>query len=147
MGVVKGILFLCVANSARSQMAEAIARQAAGARLRIQSAGSNPTRIHPLALRALGELGIDATSQRSKSVDEIDRNAVDLVITLCAEEVCPVYLGEARRIHWPLPDPAGGAGSEEEGLARFRAVRDELGRRIASLVENEASAEPKAEGE
>jgi arsenate reductase len=138
--VTRGVLFLCVANSARSQMAEGIARQLAGDRLRVQSAGSEPTRLNPLAAAALAEIGIDASGQRSKSVDEIDRTAVDTVITLCAEEVCPVYLGAARRLHWPLPDPAGHAEGEEASLARFRAVRDELARRIEAFLADQGIA-------
>lgn len=89
------VLFLCVANSARSQMAEALARKAFGDRVRVQSAGSEPSQVNPYAIRALAELGIDARSQTSKSVATIDPASVDLVITLCAEESCPVFLGEA----------------------------------------------------
>lgn len=132
-----GVLFLCVANSARSQMAEGIARKLAGGRLRIQSAGSAPSTVHPLAIRALAEIGVDASEHRSKSVHEIDREAVDTVITLCADEVCPVYLGAARRLHWPLPDPAGDGAGEEASLERFRSVRDELSRRIAEWLQQE----------
>lgn len=131
-----GLLFLCVANSARSQMAEGIARELAGDRLGVQSAGSAPSRVNPLAVRALAEIGIETGEQRSKSVDEIDPATVGTVITLCAEEVCPVWLGRARRLHWPLPDPAGHGEPEAASLARFRAVRDELRQRIrAFLVE------------
>lgn len=135
--MTRGLLFLCVANSARSQMAEGIARDLLGDRLPVQSAGSAPSRVNPLAVRALAELGIDLSAQRSKSVDEVDRDAVGTVITLCAEEVCPVYLGDARRLHWPLPDPAGHEEPESESLERFRAVRDELRRRIAGWLEGE----------
>jgi len=138
--VTRGVLFLCVANSARSQMAEGIARSLAGRRLPVQSAGSAPSRVNPLAVRALAEIGIDISGQRSKSVGEIDRDTVGMVITLCAEEVCPVYLGGARRLHWPLPDPAGHGESEEESLERFRAVRDELRRRISAWLEAEGLA-------
>jgi arsenate reductase len=134
--VTRGVLFLCVANSARSQMAEGIARRLADDRLLVQSAGSAPSRVHPLATQALAEIGIDNSGQRSKSVDEIEREAVDTVITLCAEEVCPVYLGTARRLHWPLPDPAGQAG-DADGIERFRTVRDELRRRIAEWLAEE----------
>ena len=134
---MKRILFLCVANSARSQMAEGIARALAGDRLPIQSAGSAPSRVNPLAVQALAEIGIDATTQHSKSVDDIDRTTVDTVITLCAEEVCPIYLGTARRLHWPLPDPAGRAESAEVSLERFRTVRDELARRIEAFLRDE----------
>lgn len=143
---VRGVLFLCVANSARSQMAEGIARNLAADSLSVQSAGSAPSRVNPLAISALAEIGIDASGQRSKSVAEIDRSAVDTVITLCAEEVCPVYLGAARRLHWPLPDPAGDAEGEAAALARFRAVRDELARRIAAFLAAEGSA-PRQGGE
>jgi len=133
----RGLLFLCVANSARSQMAEAIARSLVGAGVVVQSAGSEPSRLNPLATRALAEIGLDASSQRSKSVDEIDRASVDTVITLCAEEVCPVYLGAARRLHWPLPDPAAPGLAEEAALERFRTVRDELRRRISRWLAEE----------
>lgn len=140
--MTRGLLFLCVANSARSQMAEAIARQLAGDRLVVQSAGSAPSRVHPFAVRALAEIGIDLSRARSKSVDEIDRDSVDTVITLCAEEVCPVWLGDARRLHWPLSDPAGPAESEAAGLARFRAVRDELRRRLSAWLADEGVPSP-----
>ena len=130
----RGILFLCVANSARSQMAEGLARARFGETVNVQSAGSQPSRVSPLAIRALAEIGIDITRHRSKAVSEIDPAAVDLVITLCAEEVCPVFLGKAKRLHWPLPDPAAAEGTGEERLARFREVRDELMRRIEALT-------------
>ena len=135
--MTRGLLFLCVANSARSQMAEGIARQLANDRLRIQSAGSAPSKVNPLAVRVLAEIGVDTSGQRSKSVAEIDRTTVDAVITLCAEEVCPIYLGTARRLHWPLPDPAGHGGDAEASLERFRSVRDELRRRIAAWLQQE----------
>lgn len=129
-----GLLFLCVANSARSQMAEGLARQMFPA-LRIQSAGSRPSRVNPYAIEVLAELGIDASSHASKSVQDIDPATVDLVITLCAEEVCPRFLGKAERLHWPIPDPA----SEDPSLMpdplreRFRAARDEIRRRLEVL--------------
>lgn len=130
------LLFLCVANSARSQMAEGIARSLAPESVRISSAGSEPSRVNPNAIRALEEIGIDASGQRSKGVDEIrqmDGPPVDAVITLCAEEVCPVWLGEAHRVHWPLPDPAAATGSEDDVLGSFRSVRDELTRLLTAL--------------
>ena len=128
-----GLLFLCVANSARSQMAEGLARARFGDRVRVASAGSSPARVNPFAIAALDELGIDISGHHSKSVDTIDPASVDLVVTLCAEEVCPAFLGNARRLHWPLPDPAGGAGSDAERLDGFRAVRDEIARRLDTL--------------
>jgi arsenate reductase len=125
------LLFLCVANSARSQMAEGIARSLAPAGVTISSAGSAPTRLNPLAVRALAEIGLDIGGQRSKSVEDVPPDGVEAVVTLCAEEVCPVFLGKARRIHWGLPDPAGRGATEEAQLQSFRDVRDELRRRLA----------------
>lgn len=125
------LLFLCVANSARSQMAEGIARSLAPPGVEISSAGSSPSRVNPLAIRALDELGVDLRGHRSKHVDSIPPAGVDAVITLCAEEVCPVFLGRAKRLHWALPDPAGAGGTDEERLQAFREVRDELRRRLS----------------
>jgi arsenate reductase len=127
------VLFLCVANSARSQMAEGLARSLAPASVKISSAGSRPSRLNALAVQALAEIGIDIRAHRSKSVDEIPPNDVDAVVTLCAEEVCPVFLGTALRVHWGLPDPAGAGTTEEEQLQAFRDVRDELRRRLARV--------------
>ena len=143
-----GLLFLCVANSARSQMAEGLARARFGDRVRIASAGSSPAAVNPFAIAALDEVGIDISGQRSRSVETIDPAAVDLVVTLCAEEVCPAFLGAARRLHWPLPDPAGGAGSDAEKLDGFRAVRDEIARRLGALDEllSDVRAEAASEG-
>ena len=124
------VLFLCVANSARSQLAEAIARALAPPSVRISSAGSRPSRVNPLALKALAEINLDASAQRSKGVDEIPTDDVDVVVTLCAEEVCPVFLGDAARFHWALPDPAAVQGDEDTRLEAFRRVRDELRRRL-----------------
>lgn len=130
---MSGLLFLCVANSARSQMAEGLARARFGDRVRVGSAGSSPAVVHPLAIAALDELGIDISGQLSKSVATVDPSDVDLVVTLCAEEVCPAFPGSAKRLHWPLPDPAGGPGSDADRLERFRAVRDEIARRLDRL--------------
>ncbi len=125
------VLFLCVANSARSQMAEGIARSLAPPGVKVSSAGSAPSRLNPLAVRALAEIGVDISGQRSKSVDEIPPGDVDAVVTLCAEEICPVFLGKALRAHWGLPDPAAATGSDDQKLQAFRNVRDELRRRLA----------------
>lgn len=129
-----GILFLCVANSARSQMAEGLARRMFPG-LRVQSAGSRPGRVSPFAIEVLSELGIDISSQQSKSVETLDPAGVDMVITLCAEEVCPVFLGRAERLHWPIPDPAGSDPSLEPDQVRerFRAGRDEIRQRLEAL--------------
>ena len=141
------VLFLCVANSARSQMAEALARDLFGADVRVQSAGSQPTRVNPFATQALAELGLDTAQQRSKSVDEIDPATVDLVITLCAEEVCPVFLGGAARLHWPLTDPDRKHEdlTDEARLHHFRVARDAIARRVealAALRDDEQAAAP-----
>lgn len=127
----KHVLFLCVANSARSQMAEGIARSLAPAGVKVSSAGSAPSKLNPLAVQALDELGLDIRAQFSKSVNDIPPEDVDVVVTLCAEEVCPVFLGKAMRVHWGLPDPAGVAGDAAARLQAFRDVRDELKRRLA----------------
>jgi len=120
------VLFLCVANSARSQMAEGLARALAPPGYRFLSAGSAPRGVNPLAVAALAEHGIDIVPHRSKNVDEIQLDLVDIVVTLCAEEVCPVVPGSIRRLHWPLPDPAAVPGDEAARLAAFRDTRDKL---------------------
>jgi len=125
------ILFLCVANSARSQMAEGIARSLARDGVKVSSAGSSPSTLNPLAVRAMSEIGLDISRQYSKSVSDVPADDVDVVVTLCAEEVCPVFLGKALRVHWGLPDPARTQGTEEQRLDSFRNVRDELRRRLA----------------
>lgn len=119
------VLFMCVANSARSQLAEGLARQLLSDAVHIESAGSNPSRVNPYAIQALHEIGVDTTRLRSKRVDDLPADFVkdlDYVITLCAEEVCPVILSNARKLHWPLPDPAGQPGSDAEQLERFRTT-------------------------
>jgi arsenate reductase len=130
------ILFMCVANSARSQLAEGIAKQIFGNRAQIASAGSQPTKVNLFAARALNEVGAEVHSLYSKTVDEIARefmDQLDYVITLCAEEVCPVLRSQAKKLHWPLPDPAGHPGNDDEQMARFRQTRDEIRKRIAEF--------------
>jgi thioredoxin type arsenate reductase len=120
------VLFLCVANSARSQMAEGLGRATAPAGYRFLSAGSEPGTLHPLAVEALAEVGIDISHQRAKSLSRIPLDEVNTIVTLCAEEVCPFVPGEVRRLHWPLADPARATGSDGERLDAFRAARDRL---------------------
>jgi arsenate reductase len=114
-------------------MAEGIARSLAPPNLKIWSAGSHPTSVRPEAIAVLREIGIDISGSRSKAVSEIPSAEVDTVVTLCAGEECPVFLGKARRLHWGLPDPAAAAGSEEERLSAFRETRDGLRRLIKAL--------------
>ncbi len=137
----QGILFLCVANSARSQMAEGIARALVGERIRVQSAGSSPTQLNPYAIEVMRECGMDVSAHVSKSVESIEPNTVHTVITLCQDEVCPVFLGKAERVHWPIPDPASDdpSLSKDDILARFRIARDELQSRLEKFLHTRAT--------
>jgi arsenate reductase len=127
---MKGILFLCVANSARSQIAEGLARHLFPSSIQVRSAGSHPTRVRPEAVTVLQEIGIDISAHHSKAVADIPAHEVDTVVTLCAEEECPLFLGQATRLHWGLPDPAAVEGSPEDRLNAFRQTRDEIERRL-----------------
>lgn len=130
---MRTVLFLCVANSARSQMAEGLARHSAPPGFRFWSAGSEPGTLNPLAVQVLAEDSIDISHQRAKGLASIPLAEVDVIVTLCAEEVCPMVPGSVRRLHWPLPDPARANGGEAERLAAFRAARDDLKRLIPAL--------------
>ena len=124
----KRVLILCTGNSARSQMAEGLLRDLAGDRLEVASAGVSPTQVRPEAIAVMRELGIDISRHRSKSVDEFAGQQFDYVITVCdnANEQCPVFPGNTRRIHWSFDDPAEAEGDEQSRLAIFRRVRDEI---------------------
>jgi arsenate reductase len=126
-----GILFLCVANSARSQLAEAIAREIAP-ELDVWSAGSEPTHVRPQVRRVLQELGFNDKGLRSKSMFEVELDEIDVIVTLCREEQCPVLPRKKHHIHWPLPDPA--SAPDEESDEAYRATRDELKRRLPALL-------------
>lgn len=128
-----GILFLCVANSARSQMAEGLARSLAPEGVEIYSAGSEPAIINPLAVAALADIGIDAAAHHSKGIADIPAERIGLAVTLCAEEVCPVFPHPVEKRHWPHMDPAGVEGSHEEQLASFIRVRDEIKAKLEQL--------------
>lgn len=132
MSTERTILFLCVANSARSQMAEGLARRLFGSRIPVQSAGSEPSVVNPYAIEVMREVGVDLAAHSSKSVQTIDPAVVGTVITLCAEEVCPVFLGKARRLHWPIQDPASKDPTipRDEMLQRFRTARDQIQARL-----------------
>jgi protein-tyrosine-phosphatase len=118
-------------------MAEGIARSLAPEGVRIMSAGSHPGTVHPEAIAVLKETGIDISAHRAKNVSEIPPSDVDTVISLCAEEECPVFLGKARRLHWGLPDPAAVGGAKEDRVNAFRQTREELTRRITVFFTEE----------
>ena len=122
------VMFLCTANSCRSQMAEGFARQLVRDSHRVYSAGTAPREIHPIAIQVMKEVGIDISNQHSKSVEAIPLNQIQRIVILCseAEENCPTLPQKAEHIHWPLRDPALVQGSQEEILRRFREVRDEI---------------------
>ena len=122
------MLFLCTHNSARSQMAEGLLRHLAGDRFEVMSAGTEATRIRPLAIQAMEEIGIDVSGQESKTLDQYLEEPFDYVITVCddANEACPFFPGARNRLHWSFEDPSRAEGSEEERLAVFRRVRDEI---------------------
>jgi arsenate reductase len=132
------VLFLCTHNSARSQMAEGLLRAWAGDRFEALSAGVEATEVRPLAIRAMAELGIDISGQTSKRLDVYSGQDIDYAITVCdeAREACPYFPGSRATLHWSFDDPSAATGTDEERLAVFRRVRDEIGARIrAELLE------------
>ena len=135
------ILFVCTANSARSQMAEGLARALALPAVEVASAGTHPSSIHPQAIEAMRERGIDIGNQRSKRIDEVG-GPFDYVVTLCdnASQACPALPARRARLHWSLRDPAAAAGSEAERLRVFRQVRDEIERRLDAWLAEEGLA-------
>jgi arsenate reductase (thioredoxin) len=136
------VLFLCTGNSCRSQMAEAIVNARLEDEWEAASAGTQPAGyVHPLALRALAEIGIEHQG-RSKAADEFRSVPFDLVVTVCddAAENCPAWLGQGRKTHLSFPDPAKVIGTDEEMLAAFRAVRDDIAQRVSELLKAYAHA-------
>lgn len=131
----KEILFLCTANSCRSQMAEGFAHKLAPQGIRVYSAGTEPKQVHPLATQVMKELGVDISDQRSKGLEAVPLEKIDLVITLCGEaaESCPTLPKNTEHLHWPLPDPARAEGDRDEVLDAFRKVRDEIRARAEQL--------------
>lgn len=123
------VLILCTGNSCRSHLAEGLLRQVAGDFLEVASAGSKPAGyVHPMASAVMEEIGIDLSSHHSKHMNDFLERAVETVITVCgnADQACPMYPGQLNRHHWPFEDPAHATGTEEEKLAVFRRVRDEI---------------------
>lgn len=130
------VLILCTGNSARSQMAEGLLRHDAGESYQVFSAGTKPSYVRPEAIAVMHEIGIDISRQRSKSLDEFAGHEFDCVITVCdnARESCPVFPARTKRIHWSIEDPAAVSGSEDERLAAFRHIRDELRSRLRDFA-------------
>jgi arsenate reductase len=130
------VLILCTGNSARSQMAEGLLRALAGERMEIASAGTQPSVVNPLAIRAMRERGVDISGHRSKHLSEFLDQPWDIVITVCdnTAEHCPICPGPAQRIHWSFPDPAAAVGSDEQRLPAFRDVRDAIEAQLRAWV-------------
>lgn len=139
---MESVLFLCTHNSARSQMAEALLRSVGPARFEVYSAGTAPSQVHPLAVKAMQEIGIDISGHRSKDLDEYRGMLFDYVVTVCdqAREACPIFPGAGRQLHWSLPDPSAAAGDEATQLPVFRSVRDDLMGRVREFVAARAMA-------
>jgi len=133
----KRVLILCTGNSARSQMAEGILRSIAGDRFDVASAGVAPSRVRPEAVEAMRDIGVDISTHRSKSVDEFLEEPFDYVITVCdnAKESCPVFPGNAERIHWSFDDPAAYEGTDDEKLSEFIRVRDQIFEKLRIFFE------------
>lgn len=132
----KRVLFLCTHNSARSQMAEGLLRNMAGEQFEVFSAGTERTRVQPLAIEAMREVGIDISGHRSKTTDEFTGENFDYVITVCdrANESCPIFPGATERIHWSFDDPTAVTGTDDQKLDAFRTVRDAIQQRLRMFV-------------
>jgi len=138
------VLFLCTHNSARSQMAEGLLRAIAGAHFEVASAGTEATRVHPLAIRVMQEVGIDLTGHTSKTIDVFLSQPWDYVITVCdsANERCPIFPGGTTRIHWSFDDPSQAAGTDEDKLRKFRRVRDEIHAKLREWLADQEQSPP-----
>ncbi len=134
------VLFLCTGNSARSQMAEGMLRNLAGIRFEVFSAGLEPQGINPLAAKVMKEIGLDLSGHESKAIDQFLGEHFAYVITVCsqAESRCPIFPGATIRLHWPFDDPAAVQGTEEQKLAKFREIRDQIQARIASWLKEQS---------
>lgn len=130
----KRVLFLCVHNSCRSQMAEALVNRRLGDRYLAFSAGSEPTSLDPRAIQVIAEVGIDISRNRPKSVEEFRGEKFDTVVTLCAEEVCPAWMGAGEKIHLPFPEPKGFTGTEDEILELYRKLREDIWAKTRDLL-------------
>ena len=138
---MKRVLFICTKNSARSQMAEGLVNHDLVGRFEAFSAGTNPSSVHPLAIKVMREIGIDISHHCSKSMDEFAQERFDYVITLCDQEneSCPVFFGGTRRLHMGFPDPAAAEGGDEEKRGVFRKVRDQIREELEKFLREEGS--------
>jgi len=137
------VLILCTGNSCRSHLAEGVLRAAAGDLLNVASAGSKPAGyVHPLGIRVMQEIGIDISAHTSKHMNEFLLSKVETVITVCgnADQACPIFPGQVNRHHWPFDDPAHATGTDEEKLAVFRRVRDEIRAKFAAYADGRRDA-------
>jgi len=136
------VLFVCTHNASRSQMAEGFLRHLGGGAFDVYSAGTEPGKLHPLAVEAMAEIGVDISGQRAKSVDDFVQERFDYVITVCddAKEACPFFPNAANRFHWSFPDPSAAEGTHKERLAVFRQVRDGIRTRVEDLLKQLRSA-------
>lgn len=137
------LLVLCTGNSCRSHLAEGLLREAAGDLFEVASAGSKPAGyVHPLAIRVMAEVGLDISGHHSKHMNEFLARQVETVITVCgnADQACPIYPGQVNRHHWPFDDPAHATGTEEEQLAVFRRVREEIRRVFSAYADGRRDA-------
>jgi arsenate reductase (thioredoxin) len=138
----KRVLFLCTGNSCRSQMAEGLLRHLAGDRFEVASAGTHPHGLNPDAVAAMREIGVDIASQRSKHVDHFAGEQFDFVITVCdrAKESCPIFPATGSVLHWSFDDPAAAEESQEDRMAVFRRVRDEIRNRVQAFVQKDGNS-------
>jgi len=143
MGKKAKVLFVCTHNSARSQMAEGFLRHLGGDAFEADSAGTEPGALHPLAVEAMAEVGVDISGQRAKSVDDFVQQRFDYVITVCddANESCPIFPNALHRLHWSFPDPSAATGSHEERLAVFREVRGGIRERMEQFAASTTAIE------
>ena len=133
------VIFICTGNSCRSQMAEGLLRDMAGDRFEVFSAGSHPSRLHPASIIVMAELEIDISNHSADSIDEYMDKDIDIVITVCdnARQVCPVFPGNVKRIHWSIDDPFHGWGAEPSDLIPYRETRETLKDRLESFINRE----------
>lgn len=130
------VLFVCTGNSCRSQMAEGLLRHLAPDRFEVFSAGTHPSRVHPMSIRVMNEWGIDISGHTANDVDEYLHQNMDIVITVCdnAKEICPVFPGNVKRIHWNIPDPFSGWSEHDRFLDRYRSTRDLIRDRLEEFL-------------